>query len=641
LSAEESPRLIELAREAPFRIGALEVRPSTREVVQDERREVLEPRIMKVLTALARRRGAVVSRDELLAACWGVQAVSDDAIQRAVAGVRKVGEAYGAFAVETVAKVGYRLSVARADAAVATPRGSRWRLGAAALAVLATCALGVLLWRGLAPSRPAASNRIAVLPFAVLSPGTDVQTFGDGLLDELLSVLNADEVQALSRTDSLALRGPGADQALRRLDVGLFLDGAVRKEGGVLKVHAFLNDAKDHTTLWSHDFEGPADAPDLLQARIAARASDAANTALVGQEKGGSKLDSAALAAFVASYDYMANTNDIERPKTLLRQVIAHAPGFARAHSNLALLMPDVQAARAEARRALALDPKDSVAIVALQATTPMWAWADREALLLRGVAADPDAMVIRMYIAGFDQQVGRNRDALEAARRSVALNPVFETSNAILCEQLTYQRAAYDAANACQREDRLWPDYIGDVAQFYADQQAGREQHALVRLTHSTLQAVFTGEATPLWARFLHARIAGDATGSRAAALAAADAAEAGKFSRRDAYFMLALVGDVDAALSEAERYFTDQRMRQPSGAIWLNFSVYDSSILFWPATASVRRDPRFMALVARLKLVDYWRTTGAWPDFCSEPGLPYDCKTEAAKLAARNRAS
>jgi len=82
MSADESPP-IDLARESPFRLGALEVRPPTREVVAGEHREVLEPRVMQVLTALARRRGEVVSRDELVALCWGGRVVGEDAINRA------------------------------------------------------------------------------------------------------------------------------------------------------------------------------------------------------------------------------------------------------------------------------------------------------------------------------------------------------------------------------------------------------------------------------------------------------------------------------------------------------------------------------------------------------------------------------
>jgi len=41
-------------------------------------------------------------------------------------------------------------------------------------------------------------------------------------------------------------------------------------------------------------------------------------------------------------------------------------------------------------------------------------------------------------------------------------------------------------------------------------------------------------------------------------------------------------------------------------------------------------------MGLAARIGLADYWRATGQWPDFCAEPGLPYDCRAEAARLAA-----
>jgi hypothetical protein len=48
-----------------------------------------------------------------------------------------------------------------------------------------------------------------------------------------------------------------------------------------------------------------------------------------------------------------------------------------------------------------------------------------------------------------------------------------------------------------------------------------------------------------------------------------------------------------------------------------------------------ALRRDRRFMALAARMGLVDYWRTSGHWPDFRAEPGLPYDCKAAAARVS------
>jgi hypothetical protein len=58
------------------------------------------------------------------------------------------------------------------------------------------------------------------------------------------------------------------------------------------------------------------------------------------------------------------------------------------------------------------------------------------------------------------------------------------------------------------------------------------------------------------------------------------------------------------------------------------------DSAFLFYPLTAPLRRDPRFMQLAARFGLVGYWRSSGKWPDFCSDPTLPYNCRTEAGAL-------
>lgn len=57
-------------------------------------------------------------------------------------------------------------------------------------------------------------------------------------------------------------------------------------------------------------------------------------------------------------------------------------------------------------------------------------------------------------------------------------------------------------------------------------------------------------------------------------------------------------------------------------------------SYLLFRPGLAAARRDGRFMPLAQRIGLVDYWQKSGKWPDYCSRPGISYDCKAEAAKL-------
>jgi hypothetical protein len=88
-----------------------------------------------------------------------------------------------------------------------------------------------------------------------------------------------------------------------------------------------------------------------------------------------------------------------------------------------------------------------------------------------------------------------------------------------------------------------------------------------------------------------------------------------------------LAVLGLTDDAFELAKRFIPGPPL---SGAT--------TTFLFNPLTASLRRDPRFMTLSARLGLVDYWLASGKWPDFCSEPNLPYNCQKEArAAKAAR----
>jgi hypothetical protein len=40
-------------------------------------------------------------------------------------------------------------------------------------------------------------------------------------------------------------------------------------------------------------------------------------------------------------------------------------------------------------------------------------------------------------------------------------------------------------------------------------------------------------------------------------------------------------------------------------------------------------------MLVAARLGLLQYWQSSGQWPDFCFDPDLPYDCKKAGAMIA------
>jgi DNA-binding winged helix-turn-helix (wHTH) protein/tetratricopeptide (TPR) repeat protein len=107
----ETREAINLAHVAPFRLGALEVQPATRQLIRGDRSDTLEPRVMQVLVALAQADGAVVTRDELTDLCWDGRIVSENAINRVISRIRQIASEFGAgaFELETITKVGYRL----------------------------------------------------------------------------------------------------------------------------------------------------------------------------------------------------------------------------------------------------------------------------------------------------------------------------------------------------------------------------------------------------------------------------------------------------------------------------------------------------------------------------------------------------
>lgn len=102
---------IVLAHEQAFAIGDVEIRPPTREIVGAHGIAIVEPRVMQLLVALHRAEGGVVSKDDLARLCWEGRIVGEDAINRVVSRLRATAEkqAGGAFRVETITKVGYRL----------------------------------------------------------------------------------------------------------------------------------------------------------------------------------------------------------------------------------------------------------------------------------------------------------------------------------------------------------------------------------------------------------------------------------------------------------------------------------------------------------------------------------------------------
>jgi DNA-binding winged helix-turn-helix (wHTH) protein/tetratricopeptide (TPR) repeat protein len=152
---------IRLAHERRFALGAVTVDPPGREVERDGVRETLEPRVMQALVLLAKKTGGVVSRNDLITACWDDRIVSENAVNRVMSRIRTLaaGIGAGAFELQTIPKIGYRLVTldsAPAESAskpvVASATTSRRMIVAGLVAAIG--AAGVVGWRHAGSAAP-------------------------------------------------------------------------------------------------------------------------------------------------------------------------------------------------------------------------------------------------------------------------------------------------------------------------------------------------------------------------------------------------------------------------------------------------------------------------------------------------------
>jgi len=637
-------------------------------VRDDGAEEVLEPRVMQVLVALARANDGIVTRSDLSVSCWENRIVGEDAINRVLSRLRRIPEGIGrdAFRIETITKIGYRLlranpgdtiatisvparaeGTGRAGGAAAggvpavlvaggTPARRLW-LPASALLIMLV-AVGVAIFAKHVAAGPRAT-RIAVLPFEVISKDEAARGFADALTDQIVTDLNSSEMPAVSRADALALRSADSAERIEALGVALTFDGSVQNDGRTMRIQMHVNDPTQHVAIWSASDQGDIAALDALRTRVTRTVVSVlacSNRAL----KDNGLTDAALLGRYLRVCDLFVNQNDAKDPKATfelldnLRILTKMAPNFVAAHSDLAkfeaylapLASPDQAAAMrkesaAEAARALELDPKSSDAYLAEEMALPANQWAKRESLLRKGVATDPGWPHTNGFLAQLLMETGRMRESTIYSAHAAAADLQIDwrpASAIMMCEaglandtieDLKSRLAARPGDGNLTRA--LHSCYL----------TAGRYQEA--RAVYPPLAQAALVTETSLVDRLIAAMISrspADRTEARRQALALA--AEPGPYHMGPAITSLAELGFLDDAFAVAARYEPGYPM------------TGHSSFFFSPSTAPMRRDPRFMPLMTKLGLAGFWRTTGRWPDFCADPGVPYDCKVEAARV-------
>ena len=399
-----------------------------------------------------------------------------------------------------------------------------------------------------------------------------------------------------------------------------------------LGANLVLLGGKDREILWSKDFEQPSGKLADLKQQMAYTAALVLGCALEGLTNDRGSLDQLTLKLYLNACAEFAGQGE---PRALIQaftQVTERAPRFAPAWGGLLIATADAavsanagrasdpaawQALRRTIDAARKLHPQLPELKLAEISLMPNNAYLEQFRLVDEAKRASPNNPAILHFRSNGLRIVGRMQESIEDAAHALEVDPLSPATLSLYISALAYAGRIDSAREQLAKAERLWPGTASllDI-QFRFHLRYGDPKEAL-RLGHSAgigrFQELFLKtrvDPTPANVEALKQFLM-KATGDDAGILTVT-AQALGHFQLNDELYQLVLPWRDSEGLGEL-------------GDIW-----------FRPSLAGFRRDPRFMQVMQRVGLVDYWRKSGKWPDFCSDPDLPYDCKAEAAKLAA-----
>ncbi len=490
-------------------------------------------------------------------------------------------------------------------------RPLNWRpaIGASAIAALAA-----LIWWQPWQSRQA--TPVVAVTAADSSP--DSKALARDLLVQLgkLQATNPDAVKLVSSASEhpgLLMEASASNQA-ENATAGLTLLGG---ENGAL--------------LWSKDYSQPRARQSDLRQQVAYSAAQVLRCA--GEALGsGEPLDEELRKVYLNACAQFgqASWEDASGVVPLFEKVTKGAPNFRPGWQNLLLAsaasvsaLSQVGQPVTEPRNALRRHVADAARhfpdlpeiLLAKLELLPLEAYSERMEMMDRAKRLDPSNSAVLVSRSEELGRVGRMDEGVTDAQQAFQLDPLSPALTDNLVSALAYSGALSNAQEVLNNSQRLWPGSSSVInAQFRFHLRYGDPRVAL-EILHKDPN--YRGSES-----FLDARI----DPSPAKIEKAVEAARAGANFYDDYSFLAQTLAEFHR---EADLYPILLAWKAPHAR-----SGFE--VLFRPQFKKFRQDPRFIQLALKAGLLNYWRRSGHWPDFCFEPDFPYDCKKEAAKLGA-----
>jgi adenylate cyclase len=465
------------------------------------------------------------------------------------------------------------------------------------------------------PDAPRDPSRIAVLPFANISPDPHDEYFAEGLTDELITVLaQLRGARVIARTSVAGYKGTtkSVAQIGSELGVSSILEGSVRRAGERIRISAQLIEVDTQNHAWAKTFDRNLSDVLAVQAEVAREVAGALKIQLRRSEE--LRLE---LQGPVQSESYLAcargrarlmesfSKPSLEEARREFQRAVDIDPVNARAYAGLAdathLLglfwdrssRRDMdRLARELASRAVTLDPNLSDAHSALGLVLyDSNEWLDAETEALRALSLNPSFSLVRTWYALMLSEEGRGEEALEQLRLAREADPQSVQVARLYGVTVCYMHRSGDMPDAISRLEKIETDPVsahyvrahyhyfnGDLPAAFREldrAEAAREEPGTVPLRLARLKLLALSGQTAQ-ARKLLGDI--DVPAEQASSLV-------------ERAVVLAFTGDIDGCFELLHR-------EVERGGIALQQIRLD------PDCEPIRRDPRFAELLKRVKM-------------------------------------